>query len=230
MERLSPHGGQVIIKKSPDIVPSQEVAPPAAVMNEDDVVNELEQARQKRLEKVKKIDDTTKALAAPIINPLEEIQKLGHKQIDAAALLDDKVLAVLQKTLKAGLTSKVPSEEIRAMIQLKLNGSFWEWLFKKYPSILNIAVDIVKDQDALAGLLGILIRKEDLKTYGFIWLVILIFGLYVNRLIRPKLPFLKRIGYKLTISFFLTVINIFLFYSFFSEELAPTLSIISKHI
>lgn len=229
-EALSPHGGQVIIQGNSAPTPDENAAPEAAILNEDADVQELETTRLKQLEKMKVIETTTKPLADPVLNPLEEIQKLGYKQINAAALLDDKVLAIMQKTLKTGVMSKLPAAEVKKMIQEKFKGSMLEGIFNKYPKILDIFVDLMRDKDALAGLLGIMIRKDDLKEYGYICLALLIFGLFVkSRIIKPKWPFFKRFLYSITVSFFLSMISFYLFYSYFGTEIGPTLSVISKH-
>lgn len=232
VQPISEYSGKVIIRGAPAPTPAPaptEPVAPAPVPNEDAEIMELEAGRQERLKKIQGIEAVTKPLAEPILSPLEEIQKLGHKQIGAAALMDDKVLAIIQKTFKEGLMSKLPEEDVRAMILLKVKGSYLEGFFKSFPKFLNLSVNLMRDKDALAGLLGILIRREDLKTYGYICLALFIFGLFVkSRIIKPKWPFLKRFRYSVIVSLFLTSISFYLFYSFFGEEIGPTLSVISR--
>lgn len=228
---LSEGGGKVIIQGSPDLAPSEAVAPEPVSTNEDDAVREIEEIRAKQLEKMKLVEATTKPLAAPILSPLEEIQKLGHKQLNPAALADPKVIAIVQKILNEGILSKLPPEEVRKMIQAKLEGSVWDGLFKKFPKLMDIAVDMMRDKSALSGLLDIMVRKEDLKTYFYIWLAIFVFGIFVkNRIIKPKWAMNRRIRWSLSISTVFTSLSIYLFYSFFSVELAPTIAIFAKHI
>jgi hypothetical protein len=244
-EPLSPQGGRVIIQGAP---PASEPAPvesevpagspagttvtPAhpADAYEDADIQELEADRLKRLEKMNGIEATTAPLANPVMNPLEEIQRLGHKQIDAAAMLDEKVLAILQKTLKTGVMSKLPPEEVKKMLQEKFKDSLMGGILTKFPKLLNILVDLMRDKDALAGLLGIMIRKPDLKEYGYICLALFVFGLFVkNRIIKPKWPFFKRLRYSMSVSLVLTSISFYLFYSYFGTEISPTIEVISKH-
>jgi hypothetical protein len=228
-EPLSENGGQVTIRHRPDVSPADEVPPPAPVSEEDSDVREIENARQKNLEKMKLVETATKPLEAPMLNPIEEIQKLGHKQLDAAALMDDKVLAIMQKVLKEGLLSKLPAEEVRKMILDKAKGSQLEGILTSYPKLLDFCVELMRDKDALSGLMGILMRKNDLKTYGYIWLAIFLFGLFIKyRIIKPKWPFFKRFRYSMSVNIVLSLISLYVFYSFFSKELAPTLSIASK--
>ncbi len=236
-EPLSPNGGQVIIQQRPDSAPAAPAAPttdapptPENDFSEDPDIREIEEARLKNQQKMKGLEAVTKPLAEPALNPLQEIQRLGHKQIDAAALLDDKVLAIIQKVLRTGVLSKLSKEEVRTMIMAKFKGSMWEGFFTKFPKMLNIAVDLMRDKDALAGLVGIMVRKSDLKDYSYIWIVIFLFGLFVkSRIIKPKWPFFKRFRYSLVVSLILSAVSIYLFYSFFSEELGPTLAVIANN-
>jgi hypothetical protein len=227
-EPLSPEGGQVIIENRPEVSPEESVEPTA---NESQDVEEVEAARKEYFAKMKQLENSTIKLDQPILNPIDEMQKLGHKQLNTAAILDDKVIALMQKTLKMGLLSNVSSEELKKLILEKIKGSNAEGFVNKFPKLLDVFVEIVKDKDALSGLLGILIRKDDLKEYGYLCLALFVFGLYVkSRIIKPKWPFFRRFRYGLTASLVLTAINLYLFYSYFKEELGPTFSVISKFL
>jgi hypothetical protein len=243
---LTPNGGKVIIRgatpPTETVRPAQEspatVATPSPAAGsdilptqEDHAVDELEKNRQKQMESYKKIDKAVEHLKDPILNPYEEIKKLGHKQIDAAALLDKRVIVILQKTFKDGLLTYVPEKEVRAMVLVKANGTFLESLFAKFPKLIDLSVDLLRDKHAFHGLLGILLRKEDLKTYGYMWLAIFIFGLFVKRrLVKPKWKFMKRFSWNMSINLILSSISLFLFYEFFYVEITPTLNVIFKYL
>ena len=228
-EPLSANGGQVTIRQNPNVSPADQASTQTPAPNEDSDIREIENARLKNLEKMKLVETATKPLAAPIFNPIEEMQKLGHKQLDAAALMDDKVLAIMQKVLKEGLLSKLPAEEVRKMILDKVKGSHFEGMLNRFPKLVDFCVEMLRDKDALSGLMDVLMRKNDLKTYGYIWLAIFLFGLFLKyRIIKPKWPFFKRFRYSMSVNFVLSLISLYVFYSFFSKELAPTLSIASK--
>jgi hypothetical protein len=225
----SPDGGRVIIEERP-VIPETEPSPQDTAPNEDEDIREIEEDRKKHLEKIQTVEAVTKPLAEPALNPLEEIKRLGYQQIGAAALMDQKVLAIIQKTLKLGVLDQTPPAAVRTMILEKVKGSMLETLFAKFPKLLDIAVDMMRSKEALSGLLGILVRKDDLKTYGYIWLAVFLFGIFLkNRIIKPKWPFFKRFSYSMTISLIFNSITIYVFYTMFSQELAPTLSIIAKH-
>lgn len=248
-EPITPGGGHVIIRNNPDAVPNNApdaVEPDAAQagdpsaqpsdtqvpvnLTEDEMlVEEAQFERQKQLDSIQAVQNNTEPLTQPK-NPLEEIKKLGHEQIDAAAMMDDKVLAILQDVLKQGTMGKLPEADVKNMIKEKVKGSFLERVFIRFPSLLSISSDILRDKDALSGMIGIMRRKQDLKTYGFIWLAIFICGLLTKRkLVKPKWRFWKRFRWKFTINTCFSALSFYIFYSYFSLEIQPTLNIFAKH-
>lgn len=220
--------GKVIIRETP---PSPEPPPAAPVPSEEDAdLAELEAIRQKQLEKAKMLEKTTDPLKDPLGNPAEQLMKLTKGQISAAMLMDDKIQAALSRLFSEGYMSRASREETVKLLRDRAKGSFLEKIFMWFPSILEISVDIVRDGAAMPGLIKILGRKDDLKTFGYIWIAIFIFGLLIkNRLIKPKWPFLRRRKYSLFIGLPLNVATIYIFFSMFSQELAPTLEIMAKH-
>lgn len=199
------------------------------VINDDEAtIEELESSRHDRLEKVQAIQETTEAIQN--MNPLEQIQALGYKQLDAAALMDKKVQVILQKMFSDGLMNNQSPEVVREMILDKASGSFWEKLFKRYPKILDIFVDILRDREAFPGLIGIMGKSEDLKTYFYIWLAIIVFGILIRKkYIKKKWPFMKRFFVRTSINLSLSVVSLYIFYKMFQVEVGPTVRIIAKH-
>lgn len=229
-EALSPGGGQVIIHGHAE-EPVESLPGSSDTRNEDAIVNELEAAREERLKKLQMVEKATEPLKDPIKNPLKELQELGHKQINAVALMDSKVQAVVQRLIKEGHMARISADALKAQIMTNVKGSFWENILTRFPVLVDIFVEVVRNKEALGGLLGILIRKDDLKNYGYIWLAIFVFAALIkNRIIKPKWPFLKRMAFSMTISLVLTVTSLAIFYNFFSTELDPTLQIIGKHL
>lgn len=235
-EPIIPGGGHVIIRNNPDAVPNtppETTAPdaevPVSLTEEEMLVEEAQLDRQKQLDSIQAVQNNTEPLTQPM-NPLDEIKKLGHEQIDAAAMMDDRVLAILQDVLKQGTMGKLAEADVKNMIREKVKGSFLEKVLKRFPSLLNISSDILRDKDALSGLIGIMRRKEDLKTYGIIWIVLFFFGLFIKfKLVKPKWRFWKRFRWKFTINTCISALSFYLFYSYFSVELKPTIDIFAKH-
>lgn len=185
-------------------------------------------AQQKNIKLVETVSDP---IANPLKNPLEEIRQLGFEQITAASLMDEKVLAILQRILKEHPFSSLSPDEVKALILERSKGSVVADVLKRFPKLLDLAVDLIRDEKAIPGLLGIFSRKNDLKSYGYIWLVIFIFGLFIkSRVIKPKWAFKKRFLYGLAFSLLLSSFSLYIFYSLFSEELSPTLSLVAKNI
>ena len=229
---LSQTGGHVTIRNSVPSQPKADTPPtPTQDQNEDSSVRELEAIHQEQRDKIQKIEKTIEPLKDPILNPIEEIKKLGHKQIDAVSLMDEKVLAILQKTLDQGILAKLSAQELKEMILKNNKGTFLGDFLSASPKFLDFFVDVLRDKNALIGLIGILVRKEDLKNYGYICLVIFIFGLYIKtRIIKPKWSFIRRTFWGLSFSLVMSSISLYLFYNSFSEEVKPTLSIAFKHL
>ena len=227
---LSDQGGQVIVRETaPESVDQSKTAP--VVPAEDADLAELERVRAEKLKQMQIIQKSTETLKNPVGNPMEELQKLGHKQIDAVALMDKKVVALLQKVLKEADFSKMTPEVVREMINQKVKGHFMEDVLKTFPKLLDIAVDFVRSKEAMSGMLGIFARKEDLKTFGYTWLAIFVFAALVKRrIIKPKWNFFRRMRWSLAISVILTGVSLTVFYQLFSVEISPTVEILQKHL
>ena len=233
---LSPGGGHVTIRPS-----AQSEAPPVSEVlqtsDEDEAfVDEAVQDREKQLEKIKQIQkplgigaDEAPVESGPVSGE-DELRKLGYDSLTPKALMDERVLALLQKQLKQAGLSKLTDQEVKTLITDKTKDSFWGRTFTKFPKMLQTAADIVRDAEALPGLVGILVRKKDLKDYGYIWVVIFIFGLFIkSRINQSHWSFGPRFAVKTVFSLGLTFISFYVFYSFFEVEITPTLKIIGKN-
>ncbi len=244
---LSQGGGRVIIKggasantPQPDSPtpstssPEQPQAPASDSFsepsnNEDSAIAELELARKKQLEKMKMIEKSVEPLKSPMLNPIEEIKKLGHKQLDLDALLDKRVLVILKEAFKDGILGHLPEEEVRKIIKDKIKHNFLGSITRMFPKVLDFLVDLARDKHVFHGLIALIERRDDLKTYGYIWLVIFIFGLLVKRrLVKPKWTFLRRLRWNMSINLFLSLISISVFYFMFSIELDPFIKVLSQ--
>jgi hypothetical protein len=222
-------GGKVIIRETP----GYQAAEPEAIPIPDEDQEMIDAAEADRLKQIEKIQAVQKATApiAEAKGPLQQIQELGYKQLDAAALMDTKVIALLQQNLRDGAMAKTSDEDLKKLMQEKIKGTWMEGPVSHFPKLLSIMSDLVRSKEALPGLLGIMARKADLKTYGYIWVVIFIFGLYIkSKLVKPKWDFGRRFKWKITISTILGIINFAIFYSFFGTEIQPSFSIIGKHL
>lgn len=222
-------GGKVIILDSQS-TPEEATTAPVEVVDEEAIIREAELERAKQIEKMKMVEAATKPIAQPV-NPLEQIQKLGYDQLNAAALMDKKVVEILQKTMREGAMSNISDLDLKKQIMNKVQGTWMESILGRFPKLLSMFSDLIRDKEALPGLLNILARKEDLKDYGYIWLAIFVVGLYIkHRLIKPKWPFKRRFKWSMVINLVLSTISLGIFLSFFGEEVAPLFSVIGKHL
>lgn len=224
-------GGSVTIRETPASEnPDTEIHTEPAVDDDQTMIDEANAAREERIEQVKAIE----AAAAPVNeakNPIQQIHELGHEQINAATLLDERVIAILQEAIRDGAMAKTSDEDTKKVLKEKAKGTFLETIYKRSPKTLSICADILRSKEAIPGLLGIMARKEDLKVYGYIWIGLFIFGMWIKgKLVNPKWNFGKRFKYKSIISLALSLVSFGIFYSYFSEEIAPTFAIVSKHL
>ncbi len=250
---LTPNGGKVIIKNtettevsasqtqaSPESTPVETQSAESSITEEGRPLTpeeedqrdleELKRVQEKQRSQFKQIDKSVDPLREPL-NPISEMQKLTKGQLSAITLLDEKFIKLLKETFKDGLLSGVPRDEVKAMLKLKTKGNLIGDLFDHFPVCLEIAVDLLRDKNAFLSLLDLLLRKEDLKDYAYIAILIFLIGLYIkHRLVKPKWPFFRRFRWKLAISLCLNVITIFVFYLMFSVELDPVLKIINSHL
>ena len=224
-------GGKVIIRETPGYQADEPAPETTTITDEDQAIIEAAEAdRLKQIEKIKAVEQAT-APIAEAKNPLQQIHDLGYEQLDAAALMDTKVIAILQQTIRDGAMAQTSDEDLKKMIKEKVKGTWMEGPVRRFPKLLSIMSDVVRSKEAIPGLLGIMARKEDLKTYGYVWVVIFIFGIYIkSKLVKPKWDFSKRFKWKFVISSILGIINFAIFYSFFGTEIQPTFSIIGKHL
>jgi hypothetical protein len=244
---LSQGGGRVIIKGGAEASPPQLDSPTPSTSspeqpqapssdsisdssnNEDSAIAELELARKKQLEKMKMIEKSVEPLKSPMLNPIDEIKKLGHKQLDFNALLDKQVLVILKEAFKDGILGHLPKEEVRKIIEDKIKHNFLGSITRLFPKVLDFLVDLSRDKHVFHGLINLVERRDDLKTYGYVWLIIFIFGLLVKRrLVKPKWTFFRRFRWNMTINFFLSLISIYVFYFMFSIELDPFVRVLTQ--
>ena len=103
-------------------------------------------------------------------------------------------------------------------------------LFKRFPKLLDICVDIVRDAEALPAFVGILGKKERLKKYFYVWLGLFILSFLIKRYIFPKKwSWAKRLFAGSFMSLLFLSISLSVFYQLFDKELSPILSVMKNH-
>lgn len=126
--------------------------------------------------------------------------------------------------------SRFSAQELKGMIRDQMKDRPLGKLFETFPKLLDVVVDIIRDKKALLGLIAIMDRREDLKQFSLICLVLFIIGLFLRRIfLRPVWNFFVRLTARLTFSFGLTALTIYIFYQMFQKEVDPTLEILKRH-
>jgi hypothetical protein len=184
--------------------------------------DEVEWALKERQEREKRESMATSSARAS--HEFELFEKLKKSSI-----LDKKVQELLQKTLaEAKLWEKKP-EDIRKMIEEGAKGEYTEKIFKTFPKLLDLSVNMLKDKEAMPQLIKILSKNQLLEQYGII-LFIMMLGLWlVKKYIFPPEPNLLRQAFT-DLCFVLTAsaCSIGLFYIFFIEEVSPTVTVLAR--
>lgn len=201
--------------------------------NEDDqMIEGLEEDRKKSTEAAVKLDETKNQMTEAVFNAPEELKKLGHETISGASLMDEKVVMVLKKMLEQNAMSKASDAEVKAMIMEKAKGSAIEKFLVDHPKVTNMFVEILKDSKAMPSLVGVFLRKDDLKVYGLIWLGLMIFAwLFKKTLYKKNKKWTsgQRMLVSLLVSIGITFTSLTIFYNMFHDEISPTAKIIVKH-
>lgn len=220
--------------------PSNETAPtnlettsaPDAVNVEDDTVDELTRRRVEEAQAATKAHEASEKLKENVFNGPEELAKLGYQTLDAAALMDEKVIKVVQKMMDNSPLKGASRKEVVNLMFEKLQGQPGEDFLRNNPRLLYAFADILRDDKAMPAVIGILARRDDLKIYLFIWLSLLITGMLIKRFYfkkQKKWSPTKQFLMGTALSLSITVISFSTFYNMFEKELSPAGKIIVQH-
>jgi hypothetical protein len=194
---------------------------------EEIYVDEVYEQRKTQAKTAVSLNESTEQLTESVVNIPEELEKLGHKEFNLAAMADERVIKLLQNTLKQDAFKNVSLKEIKDLILEKAKGHPLENFFKNNPRVLNCLAELLKDKNVMISALGLFIKKRSLKLYFVLWLLLMILAWYIKRSYRmnKNLSFLKSIS----ISLITTMISLSLFYIIFYDELSPAFKIIKKN-
>lgn len=199
--------------------------------DEDKHLKELEAQRRRQTEMAVKLDESRQNLQNTTYNAIEELKKLGHENITAASLLDEKVVKIVRKLLVDSPIRQMPREKVQALILDKAKDNVLGPFLLESPKALDFLTDVLMDKDALPALMGIFLRKDDLKYYFYLWIGIVIMGYVFKRLFVP----VEWVGWKeivaaIVINIVIACICVTVFYRTFNEELDPLLRVVGNYI
>jgi hypothetical protein len=215
-------GGRVIIRENPAAIEAQRPVENSPAYNPDEDAEIDEKDQHSNL----KIPETPELQ----FNFFEELEKLGYEELNLKALTDKNVQPLLQELMASNALKNESFENSKEFIKTAAKGKPVEAIFKKFPKTLDISADVLRDKNALPGLVSILGQKEKLKRFGIFWVVLFISGLIIKWKIIAKYAPLTRFASSIALSLVLTLSSLFLFYGFFTQELESTVSILSKHL
>lgn len=196
--------------------------------SDEALIDEIEQQRRVR---AKHFEEIGTIVPEEMFDPLAELKKLGHEEISPDIFLDEKVIPIFTRVFKENHLKDMPREQVRATILEKFQNHPLEKFFKRFPKVLEIFVDLLRDPEAFPSLLQIFARKEDLKKYGYILFGIMIFLFFAKRKFIPKtLPFYKRISLSILVSICFMIFTFGFFYYTFKAETGPALKVITSHL
>ncbi len=214
-------------KTAPDSEAPQEIY---TQEEEEQLLQELEDAKTKQAETALKIEKAKDDFADAGSGAMAQLQKSGEINLAALSKMDEKTIAFLQEKLRAAHMDRVPADQVRAAILEKSEGKPLGKLFNSFPKLLDICVDIVRDADALPAFVGILSKQDRLKTYFYVWLGLFILSILIKRYIFPKKwTRIKRFFAGNLMSLLFLSISLSVFFQLFQKELLPILSVLKKH-
>src|SRR3989344_695752 len=163
--------------------------------------------------------------APPVIPEIDaaiELKKLGYDSINAKALTDKRVILLIKRILEESQLSEAPPDVVKGLILEKLKDSLLGSFLKATQRLLDLLVDIMRDKKALSGLIDIVLRREDLKSYIHFWIAFLIAAWLLKKAtFQKEWGRLKTIGLGLCVSFIITGVSVTIFYNTFEKELEP---------
>ncbi len=213
--------------QNPDLAPTNANIAPS---DDEAMIDNLEAERKKSVEAALMLDKAKNNLTNAAFNAPEELKKLGYETITATALMDEKVVKVVKKMMEQSTLKQATDEEVRKLILDKAKGSLMENYLKNHPKVTDTFVEILKDEKAMSSMVGIFLRRNDLKLYGLFWLGLMILAWLFKKIVFKKdWPRGKHIGLSLLVSFCVTVTSLTIFYNMFSNEISPMAKIIVKN-
>ena len=198
--------------------------------DEDKHLQDLETQRRRQMEMAVKLDESRQNLQNTTYNAVEELKKLGHENITAASLLDEKVVRIVRKLLVDSPIRQMPREKVRILILEKSKDNALGPFLLESPKALDFLTDVLMDEEALPALMGIFLRKDDLKYYFYMWVGFVILGYLFKRLFVP----VEWIGWKgimasIAINLVVAGLCLTVFYRTFRTELDPLLRVIGTY-
>jgi hypothetical protein len=226
-----PGFGQVTVYDVNGSAVPEPVAPVKAEPEDDAGVGELERQRRIQIENALKMDESRKQLIEQTTETVEGIEEASVNTIRDIGKLDDKAIDTILKNIKMADLSSRSAPLVRKQLFEQSQGKPLGRIFAQFPVTLDVMVDLIRDKQALPGLVGMLKRKNDLKNYGFFVLFVAIMSFLIRRFVFPKhWSGGTRFMMGLLLSLAGMTLTFGVFYISFKTEVAPAVAIVLKRI
>ena len=183
---------------------------------------EAEKIAQERLNKAR--HQSIAQSTATAVTEFDLVEKFKNSSI-----LDAQFHKLLQTTFATAKLWERRPEEVRKMIEEGAKGKAGEKLFKQFPKLLDFATEILRDEQAMPKLVSMLAKKEAMKQYFSIWIIILIGSWLIKKYLFPPEPnFMRRFFTSMMFTCATSTVSLIIFYFFFKEELDPSLRIFMR--
>lgn len=198
--------------------------------DDDQLLEKLEADRRKQTETAVKLNQVSEKVQTSVLSAPEQLKKLGYETVTPGAFLDKNVVKLVQKMMADSTLKNASHQEVRNLVLDKAKGKPIEKFLSESPRVMNLIVDILRDPKALSSLVGLFLRRDDLKMYFFIWLGLMISAWAIKKYLFSKSwSGGKRFMMGLLVSLSATAISLSAFYNIFHAELSPTAEIVVKH-
>lgn len=169
---------------------------------------------------------------------LAQLQEMAASQNVAAKGVPSffsNMLGGLKSTMVKGLLqdnpmSKMSHQGLKSFLQQRIKDTKYEKVFSKFPKLLDILVELIRDNDALPSLMSMLDEQEKMLTYSYIVIGVIIFSIILNIFMFANAGIFKRILFKIFMTVSVPLLNLIIFYLMFKKHLDPTISIIKKYL
>ncbi len=163
---------------------------------------------------------------------LFELQAALNEGKSPMDIIKDPVLRKkLIKAYEINPMSQMPKEALREMLVEQIQGGPLGTLTKQFPFVLNFLVNFMHHPTALGQSVKILDRPDDLRTCGFVSIVLMVLIYFIRRgFLKDDPPIGKVIGVKLFSSLIFLSLSFGFLYFTFLDELDPLIEVIKQSI
>lgn len=137
--------------------------------------------------------------------------------------------SVVKKLLKANPMSNMSHDQLKQVMENRFEGTKYGAIIKKHPKILDVMVEMIRDEKALPEIVSIMDKQDQLLTYTYIFMGMFILATLLSVFMFQNSGAFKRIMFKIFLTVSLPFINLLIFYLMFKKNLDPAVDIFKKY-